>query len=69
MFPGDSGTALESGHQKSGSIFRSRKRITTVTRRGSCSTTRGEDYKLTPTFDEGTCDEDEYHPISEREEE
>ena len=32
--------------------------------------TRGEDYELTSCFDGGSCDEEEeHHPICEREEE
>ena len=70
MFPRDSGTALEGGRLRSGRQYRSRKRRRTVTRRGSCSTTRGEYYELTSHFDKGPCDkEEEYHHILEREEE
>ena len=70
MFPVDRRTKLEGGYLRSGRIFRLRKRRKNMTRRGSCSTTRGEDYKSTLHFDEGSCDEEEeYQPISEREEE
>ena len=39
-------------------------------RRGSCSTTRGEDYELMLQFDGGSYDKEEgYQPIPEWEEE
>ena len=70
MFPGDSETNLEGGHLRSGRRFWSGKRRRNVTRRGSCSMTRGEVYELTSHFEGGSCDEeDEYQPISKREEE
>ena len=50
MLPSDNGNALEGGHLRSGRRFRSGKRRRTVTRRGSCSMTRGEDYELTLTL-------------------
>ena len=39
MFPIDSETKKESGHLRSGGIFRSGKRRNIATRRGSCSVT------------------------------
>ena len=70
MFPGDRGTGLEGGNLRSGRRFRSEKRRRTVTRRGSCGTTRGEYYELKSHFDEIFIDEEEeYQPISEKEEE
>ena len=64
MFPGDSGTALEGGCLRSGRRFRSGKIRRIVTRRGSWSTTIGEDYELMSQFDGGSCDEEEeYQPI------
>ena len=68
MFPVDNGTELEGGHLRSGRRFRLRKRRKIVTRRGSCSTTRGEDYELALHLAKGSYDEEEeYQPISERE--
>ena len=70
MFYGDSGTALEGGRIRSGRRFRSRKRGKNMIRRGIFSMNRGEDYDFTLHFDEGSCDEEEeYQPISERDEE
>ena len=70
MFPGDGEVELESGRLRSGRIFRFGKRRRTTTRRGSCSMTRGEDYPLVSHFDEVYCHEEEdYQPISEKEEE
>ena len=70
MFLIDSESEQEGGLLRSGRRFRSRKTKMTMTRRGSCSTTRVEDYELMSHFDEGSCDEEEeYQPISEREEE
>ena len=47
-----------------------RKDKKTVTGRGSSSMTRGEDYELMLHLNEGSCDEEEeYQPISKREEE
>ena len=69
MFLADSGTELEGGCLRHQRIFLSGKRRKIVTRSGSCSTTRGEDYELTSHFDKGSCDEqEEYQPIFEREE-
>ena len=65
MFPGDNENELEGGCLRSGRRFWSRQRATT-TRRGSCRTTRGEDYELVLHFDEGSCDEEEYNPIFEK---
>ena len=59
MFPSDSGTALEGGHLRSGRKFWLGKRRRTMTRRASCSSTRGEDYELTSHFDGGSCDKKE----------
>ena len=59
MFPGDSGTELEAGYLRSGRNFRSRKRKNTAIGRGSCSTTRGEDYNITSHVGEGYCNEEE----------
>ena len=57
MFPGDSGTELEADYLRSGIIFRSGKRRKDVTRRGSFSTTGGEDYELVSHVDKGSCNE------------
>ena len=68
MFPANNGTELEGGCLRSGRRFRSGERRKTVTRRGSCSTTRGEDYELALHLAKGSYDEEEeYQPISERE--
>ena len=41
-----------------------------MTRRGSCSTTGGEDYELASCFYKGSCNvEEEHYPILEKEEE
>ena len=70
MFPGDSETELESGSLRSGRRFRSRKRRSTVTIRGSHGMTGVEDYDLALHFDKGSCDEEEeYQPIPKKEEE
>ena len=70
MFLADSGTELEGGRLRSGRIFRSEKRRKIVTRRGSSSMTRGDDYDLESHLDECSCNEkEEYHLISDREEE
>ena len=69
MLPSDSETSLEGGHLRSGRRFQSRKRRRTVTKRGSGSITREEDYELTSDFDGGSyVKEEEYKPIPEREE-
>ena len=70
MFPGDRRNALEGVRLRSGRIFQSGKRRRIVTRRGSCSATRGEDYVFAPHLDKGYCDkEEEYQPIFEEVEE
>ena len=70
MFPSDNRIELEGGNLRSGRRFQLGKKRRTMTRRGSCSMTRGEDYELTSHFDEGSRDvEEEYQLISEREEE
>ena len=62
----DNGMALEGGRLRSGRIFRSGKRRTIT--RGSCNTTRQEDYELNSHFDEVSCDKEyAYKSISERE--
>ena len=69
MFPGDNKIELETGCLGSRRIFRLGKRRKTLLGRGSCSTTREEDYKLTSHIDEGSCDEEEeYQPIPKIEE-
>ena len=70
MFHANIGTELEGGCLRNWRIFQLGKRKKTMTTRGSCITNRGEDYELTLHFDEGSCDEEEeYQPISKREEE
>ena len=70
MFLDNNEIELEGGCLRSRKIFWSGKRRRTATRRGSCSTTGGEDYPLASHFDEGSCDkEEEYQPIFEKEEE
>ena len=63
MFSSNSETELEGGRLRSGKIFRSRKRSSTATRRGSCSVTRGEDYELVSHLDGGSCDEEEEYQL------
>ena len=55
MFPRDSGTELEAGYLRSGGRFRLGKRRKTVIGIGSCSTTKGEDYKIALQMDKGSC--------------
>ena len=69
MFPGDGKAELESGKMRSGRTFRLGKRRRISTRRGSYSTTGGEEYTLVSHFGEGSHDEEEeYQPIFEKEE-
>ena len=58
MFPRDSGDELEAGYLRSGRRFRSGKRRNTITGRGSCSTTGGEEYELASHLKKGSCDEE-----------
>ena len=69
MFPGDSGTKLESVFLRSGRIFRYEKRRKTLFGRGSCCTDREEDgYELASYMDEDSCEEEEeYEPMSKGE--
>ena len=71
MFPGEGGTELESRFLRSARRFRSDKRRKTLFRRGSCNKKQEEErYEFTSYLDEGSCDEEEeYHPISEGDEE
>ena len=70
MFLGDSGIELEGGSLRIRRIFQLGRRRRTATRRGSCSTTKGEDYEFTSNFNKSSCDEEEeYQPIPERKEE
>ena len=57
MFPRDTGTEIQVGYLRSGRRFRLGKRREIVIGRGSCSTTRGGDYKLALHSNEGSCDE------------
>ena len=59
MFSGNLEIKLESGHLRSGKIFRPGKRRRIATRRGSCSAIGGEDYELESNLDEGSFDEEE----------
>ena len=69
MFPGDSGTKLESVFLRGGRIFRYKKKRKTLFGRGSCCTDREEDgYELASYMDEDSCEEEEdYGPMSEGE--
>ena len=70
MFPVDSEVEQEGGHLRSGRRFRSGKRRRNATKRGNCSTNEIEDYELAPHLHGESCDEEEeYHLISEEEEE
>ena len=65
MFFDNSETELEGGRLRCGKKFLLGKRRRTATRRGRCSATKGEDYKLEFHLDKGYCDEEEeYRMIS-----
>ena len=56
--------SLENGRK-----FRSRNRRRNVTKRGSCSMTKREDYESVSHHNKESCDkEEEYQPKSEKEE-
>ena len=58
MFPRDRGTKLDAGYLRSKRWFRSWKRRKNLLGRGSCGTSKEEDYQLTSHVDEGSCDEE-----------
>ena len=69
MFPSDRGIALEGGRLRSGNRFWSGKIRRAVTRSGSCSMNRGQEFEFTSHIDgDSSKDEEEYHTIPEREE-
>ena len=70
MFLIDSENEQEGGRLRNGRRFQSGKRRRTMTRRGSCGTTGGQEYELASHLDVGSCDEEEkYQRVFEKEDE